>query len=167
MRRGLRVLLQAAAVLLPALALYAWQTRELLPDDRRSPAPDFALATLDGGRLDSAASSGQPAVVYFFAPWCRVCAASAPQLRWFHRLRGDRVRLMLVALDYDSPAQVAAYADTHALLMPVLLGDAATAASYRVRGYPTYYVIDAQGRVAARDVGLTTLPGLWWRTLGL
>jgi len=28
-------------------------------------------------------------------------------------------------------------------------------------------VVDAQGRIARRDVGLTTVAGLWLRTLGL
>jgi hypothetical protein len=36
-----------------------------------------------------------------------------------------------------------------------------------VRGYPTYYVIDSSGRIAGRDVGFTTVAGLWWRTRGL
>lgn len=161
------MLLQAAAIVLPALLVYAWQTRDLLPADARSSAPAFDLATLDGGRVDSAALAGRPAVLYFFAPWCRFCAASAPQLRWFARLRGDDAPLLLVALDYAAPAEVRAYVDRHGLDMPVLLGDGSTAAAYRVRGFPTYYVIDAAGRVAARDFGMTTLPGLWWRTLGL
>jgi hypothetical protein len=51
--------------------------------------------------------------------------------------------------------------------MPVLLGDDRTARDYRIRGFPTYYVLDPDGRVAARDFGLSTAPGLWWRTLGL
>jgi deoxyinosine 3'endonuclease (endonuclease V) len=51
--------------------------------------------------------------------------------------------------------------------MPVLAGDAATGAAWRVRGYPTYYVVDRQGRIARRDLGLTTVAGLWIRTLGL
>jgi len=167
MKRWGRALLQAVAILLPALALYAWQTRDLLPADARSDAPVFDLATIDGTRLDSAALSGRPAVLYFFAPWCRFCAASAPQLRWFHRFRGDAVAVVLVALDYGTAAQVQAYVDSHGLDMPVLLGESHTAESYRVRGFPTYYVVDSAGRVAARDFGITTLPGLWWRTLGL
>jgi hypothetical protein len=47
------------------------------------------------------------------------------------------------------------------------VGDPATGAAFRVRGYPTYYVLDSKGRVAARDIGLTTVAGLWLRTLGL
>jgi hypothetical protein len=49
----------------------------------------------------------------------------------------------------------------------MLAGEAQTAADYRVRGYPTYYVLDRSGRVAGRDFGYTTAPGLWLRTRGL
>jgi len=59
------------------------------------------------------------------------------------------------------------YARRHDLTMPVLVGTAQTGATYRIRGYPTYYVLDAQGRIARRDVGLSTVAGLWIRTLGL
>ena len=51
--------------------------------------------------------------------------------------------------------------------MPVLIGNAAVGSSYRIRGYPTYYVLDAQGRVARRAMGFSTVAGFWLRTIGL
>jgi hypothetical protein len=59
------------------------------------------------------------------------------------------------------------YARKHSLAMPVLLGTSATGAAFRISGYPTYYVTDALGHVARHDVGLSTVVGLWIRTLGL
>lgn len=167
MKRLARTLLQVAALLLPALAVYAWQTRDLLPAGERVAAPAFELPTIAGGRFGSDALPGRATVLYFFAPWCKICAASAPQLRWFDRWAGDATQVVVVALDYDSVEAVEDYARRHELTMPVLLGDAAMATAYRIRGYPTYYVIDAAGRVAGRDFGVSTLPGLWWRTAGL
>jgi thiol-disulfide isomerase/thioredoxin len=166
MKRVLRGILQLAVLVVPALAVYAWQSRDLLPATARHDAPDFELPQLGGTTLGPDALEGRPAVLYFFAPWCGVCAASAPQLRWFDRLAGDSARVVLVALDYGDAAEVEDYARKHSLTMPVLLGDPAVAAAYRIRGYPTYYVLDAAGRVAARDFGFSTVAGLWWRTLG-
>ena len=167
MKRLLLGILQVAALLLPALAIYAWQTRDLLPAGDRVEAPHFELADVAGGRLQLAALEGRPAVLYFFAPWCRVCAVSAPQLRWFDRWFGGSARVVLVALDYGSPDEVAEWAKKHELDVPVLLGEPQIAADYRIRGYPTYYVVDARGRIASRDFGLSTVVGLWWRTRGL
>ena len=167
MKRAARWVLQLGVMVLPAIAIYAWQTRDLLPAGERLAAPPFELRQLAGAPFRASSLDGRPAVLYFFAPWCGVCAASAAQLRWFERWSAGSVQVVLVALDYGSPAEVEDYARRHALTMPVLLGDAAVAQAYRIRGFPTYYVLDAESRVAARDFGFSTAPGLWWRTLGL
>ena len=147
--------------------IYAWRTRDLLPTGDRVAAPAFELADLQGRSWTLDALEGKPVVLYFFAPWCGVCAASSPQLRWFDRWMGDDVQVVLVGLDWSSPAELAAYAARHDLDLPILAGVPQTAAEYRIRGYPTYYVLDAEGRIAGRDFGYTTAPGLWLRTLGL
>jgi thiol-disulfide isomerase/thioredoxin len=167
MKRWLRWSLQLALLLVAALAIHAWQTRDMLPVGERTMAPPFELVDTGGRGVSSKALAGKPAVLYFFAPWCHVCAASAPQLRWFDRWFGDSVRVVFVALDYESPAQVAAWTAGHEVRMPVGLGSAELAGAYRIRGYPTYYVLDRDGRIAARDFGFTTILGLWWRTRGL
>ncbi len=166
-KRFKRYALEALLVVVIVVGVQAWRARDLLPADQRTLAPDFTLADLGGRPWSTAELRGKPAVIYFFAPWCGVCAASSPQLRWFHRWRGDDVQVLLIGLDWSAPQELHDYAQRHALTMPVLLGDRATGAAYRIQGYPTYYVIDAEGRVARRDTGLSTVAGLWLRTLGL
>ena len=165
--RWKRFALEALVFIVIVAGIQAWRARDLLPADERTAAPAFELTDLEGRTWRSTDLAGKPAVIYFFAPWCGVCAASSPQLRWFHRWRGDDVQVILVGLDYGSPSEVHEYARRHSLTMPVLFGTPATGAAYRISGYPTYYVIDAQGRIARRDVGLSTVAGLWIRTLGL
>lgn len=165
--RWKRLALEALIVVLVVAGVQAWRARDLLPADQRTAAPGFLLVDLDGRPWSNADLAGKPAVIYFFAPWCAVCAASSPQLRWFHRWRGDAVQVLMIGLDYATPAELHEYARKHALTMPVLAGTPSTGVAYRIHGYPTYYVIDAQGRIARRDAGLTTVVGLWFRTLGL
>lgn len=44
-------------------------------------APAFTAATLDGGEFDSAAHFAEgPAVLWFWAPWCTICRAEAPEV---------------------------------------------------------------------------------------
>lgn len=163
--RWRRFLLEAAIAAALLAALWAWQTRGLLPTGERQPAPALGLVDLDGRRWETAHLAGQPVVVYFFAPWCKVCAASAHQLRWFQRGSGDAARLVLVALDWESLDELRAYAGRHALEAPLLVGEAQTALDWRVYAYPTYYVLDSAGRVAGADLGFTTAVGLWLRTV--
>lgn len=162
--RGLAEVLLVVAIV---GGVQAWRARDLLPAGERTLAPALGLRDLEGRTWNLTQLAGRPAVIYFFAPWCRVCAASSPQLRWFHRWRGDDVTVLMVGLDWSAESELREYAARHALPLPVLAGHAAIAAQWRIRGYPTYYVLDANGRVAARDVGFTTAVGLWFRTVGL
>jgi peroxiredoxin len=166
-RRVQRFAFELLVFVIIVAGIQAWRARDLLPADERTAAPSFALSDLDGRPWSTANLAGKPAVIYFFAPWCGVCAASSPQLRWFHRWRGDRVQVLLIGLDWSTVDELREYAARHELTMPVLVGNPATGAAYRIRGYPTYYVVDAKGRIARRDAGLTTVAGLWFRTLGL
>ena len=165
--RWKRFALEALLFIVIVAGIQAWRARDLLRADERTAVPAFELTDLGGRTWRSTDLAGKPAVIYFFAPWCGVCAASSPQLRWFHRWRGDDVQVILIGLDYGSPSEVHEYARKHSLTMPVLLGTPAIGAAFRISGYPTYYVIDAQGRIARRDVGLSTVAGMWVRTLGL
>ena len=160
-RTGLELALLASIV----FAIYAWRTQPLLPADGRTAAPGWVLQDLDGETYSSDALAGRPAVLYFFAPWCTVCNASAHQLRWFDRWSGEDVALIHIALEFEDALSVREYARRHRIAGPVLLGDAQTAASFRVFGFPTYYTLDADGRIASRDFGYTTVLGLWLRSL--
>jgi len=40
----------------------------------------FSATTVDGQPFDGATIAGQDAVLYFWAPWCTVCRAEAPEL---------------------------------------------------------------------------------------
>jgi peroxiredoxin len=135
----------------------------MLPADRQA-APELRGVTLAGQPYDLRDAAGEPTLVYFFAPWCKICGASAGNLNRLHRWRDqDAFEVVAVALDWGSTEEVRAYAERHALAMPVLLGDRNLGSLWQIYAYPSYYVLDSQHRVARRDVGYSSQFGLWWR----
>ena len=146
------------------LAVSAFQGRNLL-DTNRQAAPQLEAELLRGGIFDLAEVGQTPTLVYFFAPWCHVCAASSDNIRRLRRFRDeDKLSIIMVALDWQHESEVREYAEKHSLNMPVVLGDAKITEDWKVFGFPTYYVLDSRQRIVSRDFGYSTQLGLWWRS---
>lgn len=109
-------------------------------------------------------SSAPLHLVYFFAPWCQVCALSQPSLNAFHSLRPE-VEISLIALGWETAQEVQAYQDKHQFDLPIFLAPQSTQAQWQVDAYPSYYFINDKGEVISKDRGLVTLPGLLARSL--
>ena len=133
-----------------------WQTRDL-PDDEHT--PPLELPWLDDRSADSVMVPGEAGVVYFFAPWCFYCRTSIDNLD--ELLSSGKVAwARVVALDYESLDEVREFIDETGVDLPVLLGGPKTTMDWRIRGFPTYFVIDGDGRIVSRSVGYSTKLGL-------
>jgi len=154
-----------AAILLVFALIHSWQMRHLLSADSDALAPDFQLTSLAGEQVTLSQLRGQKAVLFFFAPWCGVCNASIGNLQDLHLVSHDKkLKVLAIAMDYAGLEDVRQFADKHSLTLPVLLGNAGLIQAWKLRGYPTYYVVDEQGRVRQRSLGYATELGLRWRT---
>jgi len=146
------------------LGVSAFQARNMLGTDRQ-PAPELAARTLAGEEFDLSEVDSRTTLIYFFAPWCHYCALSSGNLNRLQRFRSEKgLRVITVALDWDSVDEVRDYVEEHELNVPVLLGDASIARTWKVSAFPTYYVLDRDHRISARDIGYSTQLGLLWRS---
>jgi thiol-disulfide isomerase/thioredoxin len=145
------------ALMITAFVLISmWQTRNL-PDDEHT--PPLELAWLDDMRADTVMVSGETGVVYFFAPWCFYCRKSIDNLDELVS-SGQLAWARVVALEYGSLDEVREFIDETGVHLPVLLGGPQTTKDWQIRGFPTYFVIDGDGKIASRSVGYSTKIGL-------
>lgn len=165
LRRLGSLLANVAIAGLVYFGMTAFQTRDMLATERQ-PAPPLRGQTLGGNTYDLDLAAGRPALVYFFAPWCKVCGASADNLVRLRRLRNEPdLEIVAVALDWESVDELQDYSARHELNVPVVLGSPQVARDWKIYAFPTYYVLDSRQRVARRDLGYSTQLGLWWRSL--
>jgi len=156
-------ILNAAFFVVVFVVVFAFQSRNMLAADGQ-PAPELRGVTLDGAAYDLADKSDRPALVYFFAPWCRICAASADNLVRLRRWRDEQdIEIVAVALDWQLAQEVRDYVQRHGLNVTVVLGDASVSRNWQIQAYPSYYVLDSEHRIVRRDIGYSTQFGLWWR----
>ena len=84
------------------LAATAFTTRNMLSTDG-APAPELSGPTLAGESYDLDEASTRPVLVYFFAPWCKICGAAADNLVRLRRWRdSEELEIVAVALDWTS-----------------------------------------------------------------
>lgn len=150
------LLVDALAIIAVFIAISSWQTRNLPSDDN---TPQLKAVWLDSASADYAMPAGDTGVVYFFAPWCSICRHSIGNLSELVS-SGDIAWARVVALDYRNIDEVREFIAETNVTLPVILGDAQTAEDWQIRGYPTYFVIDAEGRIVSRSIGYSTKLGL-------
>ena len=140
-------------------AVHAWQTRDLPVDEAAPHTMLEELEELGSGHLHSVTVPGEVGIVYFFAPWCRVCRVSIGNLDSLVT-NGHVGWGTVVALDYSDAGEVRNFLDRTGVSLPVLMGTSQTPVDWSVTVFPTYYVIDAAGRIHSRSVGYSTWLGM-------
>jgi cytochrome c biogenesis protein CcmG/thiol:disulfide interchange protein DsbE len=124
-------------------------------------APDFLLATPDGGRLRLSDLQGRPLLVNFWASWCTPCRQEMPEIVRAYDAKSSS-GFVVVGVDLqENTAQVRAFAQEFGMTFPLVIdrnggvGDAWHIGG-PVQGIPSSYFIDESGVVRARVYGPLT-----------
>ncbi len=120
------------------------------------PAPEVSFSTLSGEKLTTAGLRGKVVLVNFWATSCATCVKEMPELVATYRAYQARgFETVAVAMSYDPPSYVVAFAAQNALPFPVAL-DLRGEIAQRfgdVRATPTTFLIDRRGRIVKRYLG--------------
>lgn len=114
-------------------------------------APDFSLKDVGGRSVDLRSLTGKVVVLDFWATWCPPCREEMPHLEQLHRQLREK-GLVILGLDVGEDGDtVREFARKNDYTFTLLLGaEPDVSARYHVDGYPTVFVIDRAGKIAAR-----------------
>lgn len=132
----------------------AWGQAELKPWTGSAAAPPIELKTLDGAVFTLADLAGKVAIVNFWATWCEPCVEEMPSMqRLREKLRGAPFEILAVNHQEGVP-RIRGFLQKVPVDFPIVRDtDGAVARAWKVRVFPTSFVLDASGNIRFWLVG--------------
>jgi peroxiredoxin len=149
----LRLFVSVSILLISTLA-YAVQRELLTRLPEPEPAPNFTLQDTQDNTHSLSDYRGKVVILNFWATWCKPCREEMPSMqRAWEQVRDQGVVLLAVNWEEDKET-IAVFTDKYPVDFPILMDkDGSVVKQWEVKGLPTTYVIDPQGRAVYRVVG--------------
>jgi peroxiredoxin len=121
-----------------------------------SPAPDFALESLDGKTMHLSDFRGKAVLLNFWATWCGPCKIEMPWFVDFQKQYGSQgFQIVGVAMDDASKEDIAKFAKDMGVNYPILIGKEAVGDQYGgVPALPETFLIGRDGKIVDKIIGL-------------
>ena len=120
-----------------------------------APVPAFSVTDLDGQTLSSTDWLGKVVFVNFWATWCGPCLAEIPDLIALQEKYRDRLLIVGVSEDELPPEAVKAFAIDRKINYPIVMLTPEISKTFPgVVSLPTTFMLDREGRMARKQVGL-------------
>jgi thiol-disulfide isomerase/thioredoxin len=118
-------------------------------------APAFQLNDLNGKPISLAEAKGKIVLLNFWATWCGPCRAEIPDLVDLQKRYADKFEIIALATDEDDPDEVRRFVLQSGINYRVAMSSDAVLRDYGgIAALPTSFVIDPEGRIVQKHVGL-------------
>ena len=119
-------------------------------------APDFTLHDMDEAEHTLSGLRGNVVLVNFWATWCPPCRKEMPSLESLYQRYRERGFRVVAVNQWESPDHVFSYMGELDVFptFPILFDRKSEVADhYGVRGLPTSFIVDRNGRITHKAVG--------------
>lgn len=122
---------------------------------RSAEGTEFSLPELSGKNRRLSDFKGNVMVLNFFATWCGPCREEMPSLeQLFQAYKNKDFVVLGVSGDVQGKEVVEPFVEEFQVTFPVVLDtENVVSRQYAVRGIPTVYLLDRQGKIAGMHVG--------------
>ncbi len=118
-------------------------------------APGFQVNDLEGKPLSLAEAKGKIVLLNFWATWCGPCRAEIPDLVDLQKRYADKLEIIALATDEEDADEVRRFVLKSGINYRVAMAPDGVKREYGgIAALPTSFVIDSQGRIVQKHVGL-------------
>lgn len=141
-------ILAAAFVASAGTGVFAKDDQSLVPIQDKPMAPAFDLKDPQGRPQRLSDYQGKPVILNFWATWCPPCREEMPSMQRAHSaLSQEGIAVIAINVGDDAAAIDEFLAETPVDFPLPMDPDSKVAQRYPLKGLPTTYVIDPQGRL--------------------
>jgi thiol-disulfide isomerase/thioredoxin len=121
----------------------------------RAQIPAMIATDLDGRTISTASFRGKVVLINFWATWCPPCREEIPDLVALQEKYKDHLQIIGVSQDSGSPEEVKRFAAEHRMNYPTVMSTMEIETLFPgVYALPTTFVLDRDGKLAQKHVGL-------------
>lgn len=120
-------------------------------------APDFSLTDTDGERISLGKYQGDVIILDFMATWCPPCVEEMDHLKIIHaNYQDEGVRIISIDVDNsETKKQLNDFKISNECDWQFAANGGSAKEKYGVGPIPTIYIINREGSIAFKQVGLT------------
>jgi thiol-disulfide isomerase/thioredoxin len=128
---------------------------EFIPASPLLPAPVISFVDLAGNTVSLSEFTGKIVLVNLWATWCEPCLREMPSLEQVQSRLGDKIAVVAISEDHGGSKTVEPFIDKLGLKSVKIYLDPKSVIerAFKVRGLPTSFLIDREGRVLGRVEG--------------
>ncbi|MBI2816824.1 MAG: TlpA family protein disulfide reductase [Acidobacteria bacterium] len=125
------------------------------------PVPAFKLKDLDGNTISSSDWRGKVVLLNFWATWCPPCREEIPDLIRLQQKYQGKLQIIGLSDDTGPVEHVKSFVREAKINYPVAIASPELQAKFGgIMGLPTSFVVDTEGKVVQKHIGLRS-PALY------
>lgn len=120
-----------------------------------APAPSFEVETLTGASFSMEEHRGNVVLVNFWATWCPPCIVEIPDfIEMYESMADDGLTILGISVEEGEEDAVRGFVEEFDIPYDIAISMGLAEDFGGVQGLPTTYVIDKEGQIVHRIIGL-------------